>query len=126
MIADGYAAEQEAAATGLTAEMAEQAEAVALATRSSAGGEATAFAALVAADEAAPFVTQLRLYLETVERRPRKVEEAHRWLASDRGRHRSLARVAAEHGHRAGAEWSSRRPPAPPAAPAPADEAPAN
>jgi HflK protein len=66
--ADGYAAEQAATASGMTAEVGEQAAAAAFAARSDAASKAVAFRALADANGEAPYVTQVRLYLETVER----------------------------------------------------------
>ncbi len=66
--ADGYAAEQAAAAAGQATEMGVQALAVAHATMGGAEGKAASFRAVAAANAEAPYVTQVRLYLETVER----------------------------------------------------------
>ncbi|HET9061689.1 MAG TPA: SO_0444 family Cu/Zn efflux transporter, partial [Candidatus Binatia bacterium] len=66
--ADGYAAEQAATAGGQSAELREQAAAAAATAVGSAHGQAARFAGIAAGHAAAPRLTQLRLYLETVER----------------------------------------------------------
>lgn len=66
--ADGYAAEQAATADGHSAELREQAAAAAAVAIGDAQGQAASFAGIAAGHAAAPRLTQLRLYLETVER----------------------------------------------------------
>lgn len=66
--ADGYAAEQAAIASGTSEALRQEAAASAAATVGKAEGNAAAFAGIAAAHARAPFVTELRLYLETMER----------------------------------------------------------
>ena len=66
--ADGYAAEQSATADGQSAELREQAAAASSTAIGGATGKAASFAGIAAGHAAAPRLTQLRLYLETVER----------------------------------------------------------
>lgn len=66
--AEGYAAEQAATADGQSAELREQAAAAAAIAVGGANGQAASFAGIAAGHAAAPRLTQLRLYLETVER----------------------------------------------------------
>jgi membrane protease subunit HflK len=66
--ADGYAAEQAAAADGLSDELREQAAGAAATAIGAAQGKAAAFAGIVTAHATAPRLTELRLYLETLER----------------------------------------------------------
>jgi HflK protein len=84
--ADGYAAEQAAAGMGQAAELGEQAQSTAIATKSEAESRAISFGAIAVAHAEAPFVTQIRLYLETVERslsRTKKVIGSARESAGD-------------------------------------------
>jgi regulator of protease activity HflC (stomatin/prohibitin superfamily) len=66
--ADGYAAEQAATAGGQSAELREQAAAASAIAVGIAHGQAASFAGIAAGHAASPWLTQLRLYLETVER----------------------------------------------------------
>jgi HflK protein len=66
--ADGYAAEQSATADGQSAELREQAAAAAAMAAGAATGNAASFAGVASGHAAAPRLTELRLYLETVER----------------------------------------------------------
>lgn len=66
--ADGYAAEQTAAAGGQAAELGEQAIASAATAVGRSRGGAASFAGVAAGHAAAPRLTELRLYLETLER----------------------------------------------------------
>jgi len=66
--ADGYAAEQSAAADGQSVELRERADAAAATAVGAATGKAASFAGLASGYAVAPRLTELRLYLETVER----------------------------------------------------------
>lgn len=66
--ADGYAAEQSATADGQSAELREQAAAAAATAVGGATGQAARFAGVAAGYATAPRITELRFYLETVER----------------------------------------------------------
>jgi HflK protein len=66
--ADGYAAEQSATADGQSFELRQQADAAAATAVGAATGKAASFAGLAAGYDAAPGLTRLRLYLESVER----------------------------------------------------------
>jgi len=66
--ADGYAAEQAAAAGGHAAELREQATAAAATAVGRSRGGAASFAGIATGHAAAPRLTELRLYLETLER----------------------------------------------------------
>jgi HflK protein len=66
--AEGYAAEQSAAADGQSVELREQADAAASTAVGAATGRAASFTGLASGHAAAPRLTELRLYLETVER----------------------------------------------------------
>jgi HflK protein len=66
--ADGYAAEQAATAGGQSAELREQAAAAAATAVGTAHGRAASFSGIAAGHATAARLTELRLYLETVER----------------------------------------------------------
>jgi HflK protein len=71
--ADGYAAEQAAIADGQSDELREQAAAAAATTVGNATGKTAVFAGIAAGHAVAPRVTELRFYLETLERALAKV-----------------------------------------------------
>ena len=73
--ASGYAAERAAAAGGEAAALLEAARADATRARLAAGAAVTAFASLAAVRDAAPALTERRLYLETLERALPKVRK---------------------------------------------------
>lgn len=84
--ADGYAAEQAAAGGGLAVELRERAAAAAAAQIGDATGRAAAFTGLVQAHRSSPHLTELRLYLETLERTlqaPRKYVNGSRRTAGE-------------------------------------------
>jgi len=66
--AAGYAAEQSAVADGQSVELREQAAAAAATAIGRAGGQAASFTGIVAGHAAAPRLTELRFYLESIER----------------------------------------------------------
>jgi uncharacterized membrane protein YraQ (UPF0718 family)/regulator of protease activity HflC (stomatin/prohibitin superfamily) len=66
--AQGYAAEQAATATGIGTELREGAAATAAETSAAARGRAASFAGITVAHAASPQLTELRLYLEALER----------------------------------------------------------